>query len=228
MFVLLKNVLKDGARKSQDQLVCFNLFSTFTYQGDIRKLIVISMSPKSRKHISFEIIPLKAQFFRHFSSNRVTDTVFYFLYSVQKGRINQVQIQENHIGCFKKKLQPRIHIFTFLEASGSGNQGKVSLSKITAKMQYNHPNFYHNHYHLQNHNCQQNHYPHNIHPPPNLYHHQAKVKSKSKSKSKQDHSKKAAFCWEPASGKFGTDPQIIFIFFNCPVFSVFAVCLFVI
>ena len=116
----------------------------------------------------------------------------------------------------------------FLEASGSGNQGKVSLSKITAKMQYNHPNFYHNHYHLQNHNCQQNHYSHNIHPPPNLYHHQAKVKSKSKSKSKQDHSKKAAFCWEPASGKFGTDPQIIFIFFNCPVFSVFAVCLFVI
>ena len=97
----------------------------------------------------------------------------------------------------------------FLEASGSGNQGKVSLSKITAKMQYNHPNSYHNHYHLQNHNCQQNHYPHNIHPPPNLYHHQAKVKSKSKSKSKQDHSKKAAFCWEAASGKFGTDPQII-------------------
>ena len=65
-------------------------------------------------------------------------------------------------------------------------------SKITAKIQYNHPNLYHNPYHLQNHNCQQN---QNIRPPPNLYH-QAKVKSKSKSKSKSqpDHSKKAGFC----------------------------------
>ena len=128
------------------------------------------------------------------------------------GRDHNHNCQQNH---YPHNLHPPHNLY---------HQAKVSLSKITAKIKYNHLNFYHNHYYLQNHNCQQN---HNIPPPPNLYH-QAKVKSKSKSKPQQDHSKKAGLCWEAASGKFGTDPQIIFKFFNCPGFSIFVVCLFVI
>ena len=65
MFAVSKYLLKEWTWRSQDYFVCLYLLATFTCQGHISEILVISQASKSTIGILLEVIPLQTEFFWH-------------------------------------------------------------------------------------------------------------------------------------------------------------------
>ena len=58
-----KQLLEEGTGSSQDHLVCFQLLTILTGQGDISEVFVFSQISKRDFYIFLEVVPLEAQLF---------------------------------------------------------------------------------------------------------------------------------------------------------------------
>ena len=77
VLVLPQKLFEEWTWRSQDHLVCLNLLTIFTCQGDITELLVPPEISKGSADVLSEVIPLKTQFLCHGSRRQFVELKIY-------------------------------------------------------------------------------------------------------------------------------------------------------